>query len=212
MNRSQILFLLFSLCSILLLSCSSDYRYLRAVPTDETCVRKIAPAHLQTSWYHASIDVIGKHISGLLLIKNMPDSSDRVVFTSEAGVTFFDFGFASDGSFKVYTIIKQFDRNPVIRTLRKDFELTLGLPFEKGIYQSRATADELYFGVTKKNETAYFITSKDCSSLRRLELGSLKKKKVSVSFGGTGYPLPETIELTHYTFDMQIKLTRFEKE
>jgi hypothetical protein len=72
--------------------------------------------------------------------------------------------------------------------------------------------DELFYGVRQKKETAYFITNKDCASLRRLELGAVRKRKVTVQLDGQQYPQPDKIELVHHTFAMQIKLTRFEKE
>src|SRR5882672_4193636 len=104
---------------MLLLGCASDYRYLRAIQVDADCVNKIAPRHIQTSWYHAGVDVAGNHISGLLLIKNMPDSSNRVVFTNEAGITFFDFGFSHEKAFTVYAIIKKLNKKPDARLVGK---------------------------------------------------------------------------------------------
>jgi hypothetical protein len=204
-------YLLFSAACITCFCCSSDYRYMRAIQGNPNCITKLSPHQLNTSWYHAGVDVVGNHISGLLLIKNMPDSSIRVVFTSEAGVTFFDFGFA-DGNFKVHNIIGQLNKKPVIQTLRKDFELVLGLPFKGASFQSWTMNDEVFYGVKQKKETAYFITTKDCASLRRLELGSSRKRKVTVLISGQSYPSPEKIELTHHTFNMKINLSRFEKE
>jgi hypothetical protein len=192
--------------------CASDYKYMQIVDSDPACISKLAPDQFETSWYHASVDVVGRHISGLLLIKNMPDSAQRIVFTNEAGVTFFDFGFSKDGTFKVFSIIKQLDRAPIIQTLQKDFRLILGLPFRQASYQVTTRDDEVFYGVRQKNETAYFITTKDCASLRRLELGSDRKRKVTVLVTGNGYPQPDNIELAHNTFDMQIKLTRLNKE
>jgi hypothetical protein len=203
--------LLFS-SSILLLSCASDYRHLTAIPVDVNCVSKIAPRPIHTSWYQASVDVAGNHISGLLLIKNMPDRSKRVVFTNEAGISFFDFGFSSDGKFTVHAIIKKLNKKPVVQILQKDFELILALPFENGGYQSWTEGDEVFFGVKQKKQTAYFIISKDCSSLHRLEWGSARKKKVTVHLAGSGYPAPDKLEVIHHTFDMRISLTRFQKE
>jgi hypothetical protein len=185
---------------------------MQAVDSDPSCIARLAPDRFGTSWYHASVDVVGRHISGLLLIKNMPDSAQRVVFTSEAGVTFFDFGFSKEGEFKVFNIIRQLDRAPVIQTLQKDFRLILGLPFREAAYKVSTRDDEVFYGVRQKNETAYFITTKDCASLRRLELGSNRKRKVTVQLSENGYPQPDSIELVHNTFDMQIKLTRLNKE
>jgi hypothetical protein len=202
----------FSAIGLLLLSCASEYRNLQSLQPDKTCYDKIAPLQFTTSWYNAGVDVMGKHLSGLLLLKNMPDSSHRVVFTSEAGLTLFDFGFSAGGDFKVYNIINQLNKRAVIQILRKDFELVLGLPFQKADYSRFAVGEEIYFGVKQKNETAYFITNKDCASLHRLEWGTARKRKVSVELPGSSYPSPEKIELLHLTFNMQIKLTRIQKE
>jgi len=204
-------YLLFSAACTICFCCSSDYRYMHSIEADANCIANLAPRQLNTSWYHAGVDVAGSHISGLLLIKNMPDSSIRVVFTSEAGVTFFDFGFA-EGNFKVHNIIGQLNKKPVIQTLRKDFELILGLSFQGASYQSWTMNDEVFYGVKQKKETAYFITTKDCASLRRLELASSRKRKVTVLLSGQSHSSPEKIEIRHHTFNMKINLSRFEKE
>jgi hypothetical protein len=204
--------LLYSVLSVLLLGCISEYKNMQSVQPDNICSDKIAPLQFNTSWYNASVDVMGKHLSGLLLIKNMPDSSQRVVFTNEAGITFFDFGFSKLGDFKIYNVIEQLEKKAVIEILRKDFELVLGLPFRSGVYSRFIQGDEIYFGVPQKNETAYFITNKDCASLHRLEWGSARKRKVSVILPGSNYPSPEKIELSHLTFNMRIKLSRIQKE
>ena len=210
MNRFLIRYLLLSLCA-LLLGCTSAYHSLMSASVDVACAGKMIPTSMATSWYQASIDVANKHLSGLVLIKNMPDSSQRVVFTSEAGVTFFDFGFKRPGKFMVHAITKKLNRKPVIRTLRQDFELMMGIPFSDGALQSWKTQGETFFGVVQKKETAYFIVDKDCSSLRRLERGTKRKRKVSIRISRAGYPLPDTLDITHYTFPLQIRLTRFQK-
>ncbi len=208
MNRFLIRYLLLSLCA-LLFNCTSAYRLLEPTSVDTACARNMTPTSIATSWYQASVDVTNKPLSGLVLIKAMPDSTHRIVFTSEAGVTFFDFGFSRVGKFTVYSILKKLNRKPVIKTLRRDFELMLGVPFAQGGLQSWKTPEEIFYGVSRKKETAYFITDKDCGSLRRLEWGSKRKRKVSIQITGAGYPLPDTMDITHYTFPLQIRLTRF---
>ncbi|HTE32639.1 MAG TPA: hypothetical protein VK666_19800 [Chryseolinea sp.] len=204
--------LLFSLFSLLLVRCASEYHQLKPVEADNECASRIVPHHTSSSWYSASIDVVGRHLSGLLFIKNLPDSTWRIVFTNEVGVTFLDVGFLNNGKFKVYKVVSQLNKKPVLTTLRKDFELILGLPFRDAAFERFIAGDEVYFGVKQKNETAYFITQKDCASLQRMERGSARKRIVSVTVSAPGYPSPEQIELKHYTFDLQIKLTRIKKE
>lgn len=201
-----------SIIAFLLVGCSSEYAHLQKIQDVGDCPDKVLPLVIKTSWYDASVDVVGKHLSGLLFIKNMPDSSKRVVFTSEAGLTFFDFSFSKEGNFHTVSVIKQFDKKAVIRTLQKDFALILGLPFLRSPAERYSAGDDFYFGFKEKYGTAYFITNKDCASLQRLEWGDRGKRLVTVRTPGSGYPTPAIIEIDHHTFSMKIKLTRIEKE
>ncbi|HTF21173.1 MAG TPA: hypothetical protein VK658_24020 [Chryseolinea sp.] len=199
--------LIFALCQ-----CKSDYRALAPVAYDQPCAARTLPRLNPSSLYQASINVTGHHLSGLLIIKAMPDSTWRTVFTNEAGVTFVDIGFKKDGSSVVHHAIRQLNRKAVLTTLKKDFALIIGLPFQQ-VLPSRYTAgDEVYFGVRQKKESYYFITRKDCASLQRMERGSVRKRVVSIDVPGTSYPTPSQLVLQHHTFDMQMKLNRIERE
>lgn len=169
------------------------------------------PRGIATSWYTASIDVVGKHLSGLLLIKEMPDSSRRVVFTNEAGITFLDFEFNAANQFRVKQVMKQLDYKAVVELLQKDFALMLGIPFTTPPYTAWSSGNEFFYGVTQKKETAYFITGLDCASLRRLELGSRRKRKVTVTFAGSDLRRPDALTIQHYTFNMVIALKKLER-
>jgi hypothetical protein len=206
MTSFRILCLLFS--AMLLAGCSSDYKALRSAVVDKECVRKLKPKPIFTSWYKTSIDVAGKHVSGLLLIKNMPDSSTRIVFTNEAGFKFFDFGFKGADGFKVYYVIDQLNRKPVIRLLQKDFSLLLGVPFQSGPWVAWQDEERILYGVQQKKEKHYFITGKDCASLQRIESGSKRKKMITLVYFGNNQQEPDSIQLQHHTFNMQIRLRK----
>lgn len=202
-------FLFSALCC--LVGCTSYYKGLTKSEVLKPCVEGIKPIKLTTTWYTASIDVIGKHLSGLLVVKNMPDGSYRLVFTNEAGATFFDFKFKPDSSFQVVSVIAQLNKKPVIETLRKDFELMLGLPFNQPL-QSWQHNSQQYAGIERDGEKIYFIVNPDCASHGNMEIGSKRKKKVSVSLSGKERTQPDSILITHYTFDMIIRLTKFDKD
>ena len=205
-------YLLYSLIACLLFQCKSEYAALDASTPDNACAARIMPKLAPASLYQASIDVTGHHLSGLLVIKQMPDSSWRAVFTNEAGVTFIDLGFQKDGTVTVHHVVRQLNRKPVLTTLRKDFALVIGLPFYQKELMRFTMGDEVYFAVRQKKESYYFITSKDCASLHRMERGSVRKRVVSLDVPGTSYPTPSQLVLQHHTFDMQIKLNRIERE
>jgi hypothetical protein len=165
----------------------------------------------QTSWYSATIDVYGKHLSGLLLVKNMEDGRFRTVFTSEAGVTFFDFEFKGFDGFRVHKVIPQLDRKAVINTLRKDFALMLRLPFTSSRLEVFRLEDEILTAAPQKNGTAYFITDTECASLRRLEWASKGKRVVSIVVEGP-YEQPVSMQIDHHNFNMTIRLKKISRE
>ena len=203
---------LYSVLACLLFQCKSDYHALSPASMDEACATRLVPKLAPASVYQASIDVTGHHLSGLLVIKAMTDSTWRAVFTNEAGVTFVDLGFNADGTFTVHHAIRQLNRKPILTTLSKDFALVIGLPFQHGQLSRFTAGDDVYFGVRQKNESYYFITRKDCAYLHRMERGSDRKRVVSIDVTGTAYPTPSQLMLRHHTFDMQIKLNRIERE
>jgi hypothetical protein len=200
-------YLSFSLL-LLLSACASDYRGMSKITAAKACLN-LKPQAPANALFNAKIDVVGKHLSGLLLVKQI-DDTHRIVFTNEAGVTFFDFSFGKDGSFRVMKVIDQLNKKAVLNLLQGDFSLMLGLPFRNAEAQGFSLGNEIFFGVSQKKETAYFITDRDCASLQRLELGSRRKRKVTVTI--TGVPeKPEAIQIRHHTFDMVMNLHLIER-
>ena len=199
-----------SLC-FLLIGCNSIvYKDLQLVQSDSACLEKFKPS-FHSDWYNASVDVVGNHISGLLLFKTMPDSSVRIVFTNEVGITFFDFGFLGNGGFKVHQVIQQLDKKVVINLLRKDFELIMMRKVGTGPFKSFSRNGEIFYTLPSKKETDYFITDKDCASLLRIEKASKQKKKVEVTLVGDQHQAPDSVFLKHFTFNMQIGLKKLRR-
>ena len=116
-------FLLLISTAVIFASCGSSYKHLTKGTGDLHCIDKFRP-RISTVLYNTNVNVVGNHLSGLLIIKKMPDSSLRLVFSSETGFKFFDFEF-SQNNFKVHYIMNKMDKKSVIKTLRKDFELVL---------------------------------------------------------------------------------------
>ncbi len=212
-NRCGFLTAIVALIGILFYSsCTSAYRHLQPVTIDNECVELLRPVGIATSWYQARVDVLNKHLSGLLLIKEMPGDVMRVVFTNELGNTFFDFEFNDQGEFKVIHIIDQLNKKAVVNTLQKDFELLLGIPFRNKDFEVWRDADSMYYGVMQNGERAYCVTDLNCTVLHHLELGSKRKKKLTIEIRGSNLRLPDSIELQHHTFDMHITLIKLDKK
>lgn len=79
--------------------------------------------------YRASIDVLNKHLSGILIFKTQEDSSVRAVFINEMGVTFFDITFFED-RYEYNSIMESMDKKAVKISLAKD----LGMMLVRGIF------------------------------------------------------------------------------
>lgn len=195
----------------LVAGCRSDYALMQPRTADAACVDKFMPRGIETAWFTTSVDVLGNHISGLLFIKKQEGGLYRVVFTNEFGVTFFDFELGPGGHFVVRDIIDQLDKKAVIVTFRKDFELLLGLSFQGGV-KGWQQHGENYYGAAQKKEVAYFITDAECASLQRLELGSKRKRKVTERLFGRRPEAPDSVQILHHRFAMEIRLKKFVKE
>jgi hypothetical protein len=87
----------------------------------------------------------------------------------------------------------------------------LGLPFQ-GMPEVLQQGDEFYYRYNQKKEAAYFITDRDCASLQRMELGSSRKRKVTVKLSGNEVEAPDSVSIHHHTFGMDIRLKKIVKE
>ena len=185
--------------------CASAYRHLRPALGDPTCIQHFKPA-LGTAIYKTSVDIIGKHLDGLLVLKAMPDSSTRVVFTSEAGPTFFDFGFARDGHFTVYHIIDQMNKKAVIKGLRKDFELILLEHTARGTCLTDGT--QRYYAFPQEKGVNYYITDSACTRLDRVEKASKRSAFVIARLLDYRDGIPDSISIRHTKFEFTIAFKR----
>jgi hypothetical protein len=183
---------------------------MQSANADINTLQKFKPA-FTVALYNTTVDVVGNHLSGLLLIKKMPDSSTRMVFSNEMGVGFFDFEFKPDGDFKVYSIMKKLNKKSVIKTLQHDFELILmnNLDNSKAVVK---TKDGLtYFIFPQGKGFNYYITSANGSELVRMERASNKKTIVEAVMKNYINGIPDTIGISHKTFEFNIGLKRIER-
>ncbi|MEJ0101949.1 MAG: hypothetical protein WDO19_05035 [Bacteroidota bacterium] len=193
-------------CLLWLFSCSAPYKKLQKSNEDVSCVQSFRPV-FTTGLYNTQVNVVGKHLSGLLIIKTMPDSSIRIVFSNEAGFKFFDFGFAGN-NFTVYYIYKDMNKKPVIKTLRKDFQLVLmnNLAVKDAYILKKGSLS--YYTFPEGKDHYYYITDSACHNLVRMERGSSKKPVMTAIAQHFNQGMPDTIGITHTNFNFEIGLKR----
>lgn len=193
----QMRYLLLSSCLFLLMGCSAVYRNMPKGRGYPACLQKFKPGFTK-ALYNTKVDVMGKHLSGLLLIKAMPDSSTRLVFSNEMGFTYFDFEFAASGVFKVYSILPQMDKKAVRTTLRKDFELVLMQHLDTAKQFVLVKDGLFYYGFPQTKGNNYYITDSACNQLIRLERASRRKIVVAAIMEHYSDGMPDTIGITHH--------------
>jgi len=192
---------------VLLLGCSSAYKHLQPATGDARDLQKFKPA-FSVAMYRTNVDVVGNHLSGILLIKRMPDSSVRMVFSNEIGFKFFDFEFSTGGGFKVFSIIKQINKKAVIKTLRRDFELIMMEGIDPSNVLIRRDDGLVYYTFHQANGYHHYITNEPRNELVRLERSSKRKPVMEAIMRNYIKGIPDTIGITHKNFNFTIGLKR----
>ena len=210
MPQFRIPYLILSSCLLTILSCSPAHKQMQSANTDIGVLQKFKPT-ITVALYKTTVDVVGNHLSGLLLIKKMPDSSTRMVFSNEMGLTFFDFEFAADGKFKVYSIIKRMNKHSVIKTLQHDFELVLMNNMNNSTGTVKSENGLIYFIFPQNKGYNYYITNTAGNELVRMERASNKKIIVEAVMKNYIKGIPDTIGISHKTFEFNIGLKRIER-
>jgi len=171
---------------------------------DAGCFQRFVPK-FSTQWYKASVDVTGRHLSGLLVLKTISDSTTRTVFTNEAGTTFFDFEF-SPGTVKTNFALPQLNKGAVIKTLQNDLSLVLMKDLPAGELQTDKPRTRLKINRGKK--TVYVYSDDSCSQLDRIEEEWGGKRRVEAKVFGQPGLAPDSIKIKHFNFAMEIDLRK----
>jgi len=193
-----------------MLGCSPTHKQMQSAVADVNVLQKFKPV-FTVALYNTTVDVMGNHLSGLLLIKKMPDSSIRLVFSNEMGLGFFDFEFAADGSFKVYSIMKKLNKKSVFKTLQHNFELVLMNNLDHSKATVKTNEGLTYFIFPQTKGFSYYITNQSGSELVRMERASNKKTIVEAVMKNYINGIPDTIGISHKTFEFNIGLKRIER-
>ncbi|WPV69803.1 hypothetical protein [Chitinophaga sp. LS1] len=193
----------------ILTSCTNVYKDLRQTTGDPACITQFRP-QFDNTLYSTQVDVMKHHLSGLLFFKQMPDSSQRVVFANEMGFKFFDFEFTKDGQFIKHYMMDKMDKKAVVKTLRGDFELVLLHP---DLRQATVKKDDKfrYVVVPTAKGNNYYITDTTCTKLERVEKSSSRKPVVKAWLTDYKNGVPDTILIRHQGFKFNISLQRVQK-
>jgi hypothetical protein len=207
MRISPILFLIYISAGFLNCSCNA-HSHLQKIRSGESCVLKFKP-DFKHVLYQTSVDITGKHFSGILLIKKMQDSSIRFSFSNESGFSFFDFGFGPDSGFFVFQITPRMNKKAVIKTLRKDFELLLFSNMDTAKSYTMTDSSQVYHAYPQPKGINYYITDTNCSRLIKMQRASKHKPVMEAYLGSFSVDkTPDSISIHHLNFNFSISLTK----
>ena len=173
-------------------------------PADARALQALQPK-FNTTLYRTQIDVVGKHLSGLLFFKKLPDESFRVVFTNEMGLNFFDFHFA-DHKFEVEHCIGQLNKKAVINQLHKDIAFVLMTDLDYSTGRVFVEDQERLYAFTAEKETTTYVTDPQTRAISRIENAAPNKLKVVVSLTKTVAGMPDSVFIDHKLFPFTIAL------
>lgn len=120
--------------------------------TEKLTIQKITPVvnpFGKAFKYSASIDVLNKHFSGIVIIKKTDSITTHVVFITELGMKMFDFE-KKDTAFNAVFVFEPLNKPKLVSVLKTNFKNMLLLD---------AFGKEVEKGLTKKNALTYELTS-----------------------------------------------------
>lgn len=172
------------------------------------CSTIFAPVVLSAT-YTTQIDFYNRHISGLMVFKTMNDTTERVVFMTETGFKFFDFEFHPNG-FKVQYIIPSLNKKFIVNTFRNDISYLLIPPIKSSIHPQIKNDTCTLFKFSKSKSNCYYYSNKQCTELHRIEVGTDRKKSLTIELAGKQNKNPETINIVHHSFKLIIFLKQID--
>jgi hypothetical protein len=151
--------LAYSLIFILFVSCKT-YKLtdVKPIPSSEKTVENLYFSSNEDYVYKCQMDIYKNHVSGILIIKKISETTHRVVLTSDFGNKLIDFEI-SDNDFKLNYVLPDLDKKIVINFLRNDFQQLLKQKYpvtesfeneNSKIYLSKIDKKGIIYSSTKK--------------------------------------------------------------
>ncbi|WP_048512033.1 hypothetical protein [Chryseobacterium sp. FH2] len=204
MRRFLLQSFLYSLIFLLLVSCKT-YKLtdVTSIPASEKTVRNLYFSSNEDYVYKCQMDIYKNHVSGILIIKKLNETTHRVAMTSDFGNKLIDFEI-SENNFKVNYVFPDLDKKIVINFLKNDFQRLLKreYPVTKSFENGNS---KIYF--SKIDKKAYYLFfNKENGLLHQIIYTKNNKEKIDFTFDAKKHIFADSLNLQHKDFNINIKL------
>ncbi|REC48317.1 hypothetical protein [Chryseobacterium pennipullorum] len=196
--------LAYSLIVLLTVSCKT-YQLIAAkpVPTTQKKVENLYFSSNEDYVYKCQMDIYKHHVSGILIIKKMSDSTHRVALTSDFGNKLIDFEI-SDDRFKLNYVLPDLDKKMVINFLKNDFQQLLKRKYP--VSETFENKNAVIYLSRIDHRGYYLFFGKEDHLLKQVIYTKNNKEKIDFTFDAKKPIFADSLNLRHKDFKINIKL------
>lgn len=204
MRRSLLQSFLYSLIFLLFLSCKT-YKLtdVKPVSNSEKTVENLYFSSNEDYVYKCQMDIYKNHVSGILIIKKIKETTHRVVLTSDFGNKLIDFE-VSENDFKLNYVLPDLDKKIVINFLKNDFQELLRQKYPVNESFENENSKIYLSKIEKKNYYLFF--NKENDLLKQIIYTKNNKEKIDFSFDAKKHIFADSLNLQHKDLKINIKL------
>ena len=177
------------------------------LPGQDHHILAVFDSTFEKALYKGSFNISRHHISGLYLIKRVPDNSFRIIFTNELGMKFFDLEIGEKGSI-VHFCYPSLKKRALLKLLENDFRL-LFFPVTTIRMKQLRSRDPvlLRYGVKIRKGNFYYTFRKETGKILRIQTSKTLLGKTDLRLDNRSSMLPAHIRLDNSTIHLHIRMT-----
>jgi hypothetical protein len=172
--------LVYSLIFILFVSCKT-YKLtdVKPIPSSEKTVENLYFSSNEDYVYKCQMDIYKNHVSGILIIKKISETTHRVVLTSDFGNKLIDFEISED-DFKLNYVLPDLDKKIVINFLKNDFQQLLKKKYP--VTESFENENSKIYLSKIDKKIYYLFFNKENNLLKQIIYTKNNKEKIDFTF------------------------------
>lgn len=183
MARLRILFFLLSSASIFLSACAySKYSKVKSAGTEVITSAKLVPVikpDQTSSKYKTSIDVLTKHFTGIIVLKQTDSLTQHMVFVTELGMRMFDFIIKGD-SVKAEFVFDALNKPAFVNALTNNFRDILLISSLRKSAEFKSAKNKAYYWVKDGvNSIAIWKDARNFAQATKIFRGRKKHSKIT---------------------------------